>query len=890
MRYSAGISRVGTTKAVVSSWVFIRCCWTKPVSSWPPILTNHRAGTGCEPALRFVSYLTASYLTVAKSGGTGQNVAEMANPREYVQNIYQEIEQSCRSRLGKDSVNMLNTVSESVFSRSAHFILELLQNAEDAGPKVGQPNGEIEFAASDQRIRVTHNGLPFTECNVDAICGVRSTKKPEEGTLGFLGIGFKSVFKVTDCPQIHSGEFHFKFDRSAHDCPEDVPWQIMPIWVDAPNEAIDSALTNFVLPFRNGDFCKQTQDELRKLDVHVFLFLKWLRRVKIADESRGEETIIENLAERDGFVSVKKNDCVRRFVICRRSAQVPREVARDPALAFYKRQNVTKREVVVAFPVDQDGNLQSLDDASALGSVSSFLPLLEERTGAKFLIQADFLVQPGREAIQYELAWNHWLVGEAVEAAKEAIELFKAHPSWKRQFLPLFNFKSYDGQPAFDKLFGPKLRIPLLNYLKSADVVATASGTHARADLVVFPEKGLRDLLTDADLPSLFAGRTDLRLADLTIDFESLPPDLKDKAREVDLGSVARNSKLLKNRIGDPEWFRKLYTAMAETRREFRRTQTQGKRGRIEWVENPIFVLAETNEIFLANQVHIRDIPAQVSALRAQYPEVDRLLQTCKLLHPHLGRDELTEFFKERTHVGVIDYDKICRTVFLPKMRTTAPAPSKNELIAYTRLLQKGPELTEPIWLLTKQGNAKPSNQVFMGPAYSPAEDWEHHAQYSPQIDFLSPEYLAGVPSADVPGWKKFFLRAGVKESGENSHVEIFAMAFVEDKLSMELSNFVPKNRQQVGYDREARRNKDAALVKLEIKGRKKEEPVQLIGNEPRAARAALNNGEAFWVCVVPGIPESPQLWVVEDALKAGTSDTLKIDVTQWRTHGRRVP
>ena len=58
--------------------------------------------------------------------------------------------------------------------------------------------------------------------------------------------------------------------------------------------------------------------------------------------------------------------------------------------------------------------------------MSSFLPLVEERSGAKFLIQADFLVNPGREAIQYELSWNHWLVGEAVEAAKQAIEKFKA--------------------------------------------------------------------------------------------------------------------------------------------------------------------------------------------------------------------------------------------------------------------------------------------------------------------------------------------------------------------------------------------------------------------------------------------------------------------------------
>ena len=207
------------------------------------------------------------------------------------------------------------------------------------------------------------------------------------------------MFKITDCPQVHSGEFHFKFDKTAHNEPASVPWQIMPLWVDTPNDQIDSSRTTFVLPFRQGtDFYEQTRDELKKLDVHVFLFLKWLKRLKVVDESTGQIVVVENIGETDGFVSIRKNETIQRFVICRRTAQVPPEVAKDPVLVFYKRQTVTQREVVIAFAVDKDGNLEPLEEASALGSVSSFLPLVEERSGAKFLIQADFLVQPGREA------------------------------------------------------------------------------------------------------------------------------------------------------------------------------------------------------------------------------------------------------------------------------------------------------------------------------------------------------------------------------------------------------------------------------------------------------------------------------------------------------------
>ena len=78
----------------------------------------------------------------------------MGDAKSYVNQIRREIEDSRDSRLWSDSINMLNTVSESIFSRSAHFILELLQNAEDAGWRSGTSVGEIEFSISRTRIKI----------------------------------------------------------------------------------------------------------------------------------------------------------------------------------------------------------------------------------------------------------------------------------------------------------------------------------------------------------------------------------------------------------------------------------------------------------------------------------------------------------------------------------------------------------------------------------------------------------------------------------------------------------------------------------------------------------------------------------------------------------------
>lgn len=176
-----------------------------------------------------------------------------------------------------------------------------------------------------------------------------------------------------------------------------------------------------------------------------------------------------------------------------------------------------------------------------------------------------------------------------------------------------------------------------------------------------------------------------------------------------------------------------------------------------------------------------------------------------------------------------------------------------------------------------------------MGTAYSPAEDWEKHAKYSPQLDFLSDEYISNAPQAEVASWKEFFTRVGVKEQADNPYVATFAMAFVEDKLASELKDFIPKDRQKHGCDREARRLTDSQVVSIEIKGQKREGPVELSGNEPDAAKQAKQKGQCFWLCIVPGIPESPQLWIVEDPLDIGDYNVVTINIGKWRGAGRRV-
>src|SRR5438093_11299375 len=130
-----------------------------------------------------------------------------------VERIRANFERSKDAHIWKDYVNALRLVSQVVFTRSSGFVLEFIQNAEDAGQGLKSWR-EVSIAINKNRLKSVHNGAPFEESNLRSICGIRSSKKPERGTLGYLGIGFKSAFKVADCAEVYSSGFQFKFDRN----------------------------------------------------------------------------------------------------------------------------------------------------------------------------------------------------------------------------------------------------------------------------------------------------------------------------------------------------------------------------------------------------------------------------------------------------------------------------------------------------------------------------------------------------------------------------------------------------------------------------------------------------------------------------------------------------
>lgn len=240
--------------------------------------------------------------------------------KEIIESIRSKTLESKGTRIWQDYVNALRLISQVVFTRSSGFVLELVQNCEDSGIGL-QSIGFYEIRFNKSRAKIVHNGRPFTEENVKALCGIRSSKKPEQGTLGYLGIGFKSVFKVTDSPEIYSGGFQFKFDRNSAewDDPATTPWHVLPIWVGQPSESVAEETTTFILPFRDASYYESLVKEVSGLSTQLYLFLRWLKKITIVDEETGTTWTLENAGETaEGYTVLSHNGILQKFKFFKR--------------------------------------------------------------------------------------------------------------------------------------------------------------------------------------------------------------------------------------------------------------------------------------------------------------------------------------------------------------------------------------------------------------------------------------------------------------------------------------------------------------------------------------------------------------------------------------------
>lgn len=389
-------------------------------------------------------------------------------------------------RLVRKYRSLLETVAKDLNSKESHFLLELVQNADDNhyAPSV---DPALTFRLDSRELVVSNNEVGFSPANVRALCSAgESSKKNKVGYIGEKGIGFKSVFKVTDTPEIHSNGYHFRFDLTD---PEDPLGYVVPHWIDARADS-GEGVTTVVLPARAGnDFSPEL---LSDINATLLLFLEKLRLLKVHTNDvsvRYERVDSESLSALT-VVSERAGEAESRKL----STYLRSKFSLDMSdIVEPKREKVERVDVVLAFPLSADDAAAPVEGCPTY----AFLPIRE--FGFSFYIQADFVLISSREGIHEELTWNRRLRDSIAPAFVAAVDEFKAHPALSLSYLRFLPGKS----DVVDPFFAPVVA-QTVDALKEVACIPVEGGGWRKPAEVLLASDAIRKLFTSADAVALF--------------------------------------------------------------------------------------------------------------------------------------------------------------------------------------------------------------------------------------------------------------------------------------------------------------------------------------------------------------------------------------------------
>ncbi|MCH5226667.1 MAG: ATP-binding protein [Muribaculaceae bacterium] len=180
-----------------------------------------------------------------------------------------------------------------LYNQKAHFLYELLQNADDA--KAGnvtfelykdhlvfRHNGSIRFTISEEK----ENAKPYGHINAITAIGFsgKQSEEDEGNKIGKFGIGFKAIYQYSSTPEIYNDKFCFKIENF-----------VIPVLLNKDYNGRQKGETIFIFPFDNPKFAyNDIKQKLVELDNPV-LFLRNLYSVKIIIEGKYFGTYLKTI-------------------------------------------------------------------------------------------------------------------------------------------------------------------------------------------------------------------------------------------------------------------------------------------------------------------------------------------------------------------------------------------------------------------------------------------------------------------------------------------------------------------------------------------------------------------------------------------------------------------
>ncbi len=326
--------------------------------------------------------------------------------------------------LNSFAASAIKKVISDKYSEKAHFVYELIQNADDAEASnvrmilqedgfYFSHDGERHFSITDvdsEKDDYEHNKLG----DINSITAVGKSTKLEEGVeakIGKFGIGFKAVYQYTDTPHIFDPPYYFKIEDF-----------FVPIMLNEDNDNAINDETLFFFPFNKTDktsdeACKEIHDLIISLN-NPLLFLSHLSSIEWIDKTTSDSGVYRN--------DTVQNDSYKIISLVSEINDVKTE---DKYLVLERILNGEGDDEEKVKQLGQKINTAFKIVDNQISSATKypaycFFPT-QEYTGLRFIVQAPFLLTNNREKIKRDDLWNIILIREIADLTSESINLFK---------------------------------------------------------------------------------------------------------------------------------------------------------------------------------------------------------------------------------------------------------------------------------------------------------------------------------------------------------------------------------------------------------------------------------------------------------------------------------
>ena len=284
--------------------------------------------------------------------------------------------------LQKRSMRGIKGNAVNKYSDQAHFIYELLQNADDTAATAARfelypdklifaHNGQRQFSISDPATEDedSDNGKLG---DINSITSYYNSTKTD-ASIGKFGIGFKAVLQYTDRPEIYDDKFHFCIES-----------QIVPHMFESDYSGRKAGETLFVFPFCHADQAyRDIANKLQSLSYPI-LFLSHMQSISF---SIGEQNCSYS-KERREFKEFGQTSGELIHLI-----HFNGETSDEEDMWLFSRNDTAGRRYAVGFSLDNAGALRPVQtDAFCFFKT-------KEHTGLHFFIHAPFLLNDTREHI-----------------------------------------------------------------------------------------------------------------------------------------------------------------------------------------------------------------------------------------------------------------------------------------------------------------------------------------------------------------------------------------------------------------------------------------------------------------------------------------------------------